>query len=43
MNDRQRFALLHPLESGEDDVAPYRTIRRHKAGFLLVSVLAVDR
>ena len=43
MNDRQRYALQHPLETGDDDVAPYRTVRRHAAGFLIVCVLAVDR
>jgi hypothetical protein len=43
VKDRQRFALLNPLENGGDDVTPYRSIRRHKLGFLIVCVLAVDR
>ncbi len=43
MNERQRHALLHPLNAADDDIVPYRTIRKHKVGFLIVLILAVDR
>ena len=43
MNLRQRHALLHPYEDPEQPVDAYRTVRVHRNGFLLVTVLAVDR
>lgn len=49
MNERQEYALLHPLSSAElrgvpEAVARYRDTRKDKrAGLLLMSMLAVDR
>ena len=43
MNDRQGYALNHPLNDPDADLAPYRAIRRHKTGLLIMSILAVDR
>lgn len=43
MNERQRHALLNPLNEATGDLTPYRSIRRHKLGFLIVLILAVDR
>lgn len=43
MNERQRYALTHPLNRVGDDTAPYRSQRKHATGLLLVSILAVDR
>jgi hypothetical protein len=49
MNERQRFALLHPLAS-DGSVADQRTMRHQTRvrphptrPYLLMSVLAVDR
>jgi hypothetical protein len=44
MNPRQLYALAHPLtDPDREDLGPYRAVRRHATGVLLVSVLAVDR
>lgn len=43
MNPRQAHALAHPLNEADADILPYRTIRTHARGFLLVVILAVDR
>jgi hypothetical protein len=46
MNERQAFALKHPLNSadgGPAAVDPYRTIIRQPDGNLLLSILAIDR
>lgn len=43
MNERQRYALMHPLNNVGDDITPYRSQRRHATGLLLVAILAVDR
>ena len=43
MNERQRHALLNPLQTLKEDITPYRTVRAHARGFLLMAVLAVDR
>jgi hypothetical protein len=43
MNERQLYALTHPLNGADADIAPYRSIRQHGDGTLLVVVLAVDR
>lgn len=40
---RQRHALLHPLNKASGDLAPFRKVTKHARGFLLVSILAVDR
>lgn len=42
MNERQEFALLHPLTSADQPVDAYRAVRKHR-GLLLMSILAVDR
>lgn len=43
MNKRQRYALLHPLNSATVNLEPYRKTKRHPAGLLIQSILAVDR
>ena len=46
MNERQRYALGHPLERADGDprtLARYRGERRHATGLLLRTILAVDR
>lgn len=45
MNERQAFALTHPLEDPTDAraLALLRGQRRHADGYLILSVLAVDR
>lgn len=44
MNTRQAYALAHPLnDPGRDSTAPYTAVRPHARGFLLLSILAVDR
>lgn len=40
---RQVYALTHPLNDPDGDLGPYRTVRRHATGLLIMSVLAVDR
>lgn len=45
MDDRQAYALAHPLNSADPtvhDIARYRTVK-HTPDGLLVVVLAVDR
>lgn len=43
--DRQAYALAHPLNraDGSDDIMPYRRVRKHATGLLIMTVLAVDR
>lgn len=41
--DRCAFALAHPLNRADGDVAPYRATRTHANGLLIMTVLAVDR
>lgn len=41
--DRLSYALAHPLNNPDTDLAPYTTTRRHKTGLLIMSILAVDR
>lgn len=43
MNDRQRYALAHPLNGTDQPIEPYRSIDRQPDGNLLMSILAVDR
>ncbi len=43
MTPRQEFALAHPLTRAEGDTAPYRATRKHPAGLLIMTILAVDR
>jgi hypothetical protein len=46
MNKRQRFALLHPLDSAgapPSILAAYRLDRQLPSGVLLRTILAVDR
>lgn len=43
MNDRQAYALAHPLNRADGDVAPYRATRKHATGLLIMTILAVDR
>lgn len=43
MNARQEYALRNPLNGPTQSTEPYKKIRVHARGFLLVSILAVDR
>lgn len=45
MNERQHFALTHPLSSGSDFKLMRRLedVRRHGTGLLVMSIVAVDR
>lgn len=43
MDDRLGYALAHPLNGPDQDVAAYRRTDEQRDGNLLVSVLAVDR
>lgn len=44
MNDRQAYALAHPLTDPDTDaIGPYQLVERQPDGNLLLSVLAVDR
>lgn len=46
MNDRQAYALVHPLsrlDGSPLSLRPYCLDRRHATGVLLRSILAVDR
>ena len=46
MNDRQAFALTHPLTNPYTDQAlieKLTTTRRHGTGLIIMSILAVDR
>lgn len=40
---RQAYALAHPLNGVDQPTAPYTAVRVHARGFLLMSILAVDR
>lgn len=40
---RQRYALTHPLSDAYASTEPYTAVRVHARGFLLLSILAVDR
>ena len=41
---RQQYALAHPLNQASGaDVAPYRAVRTHATGMLIMTILAVDR
>lgn len=42
-SSRQAYALAHPLNRADGDIAPYKSIRRHATGLLIMTVLAVDR
>jgi hypothetical protein len=42
-SDRQAFALAHPLNRADGDIAPYRAVRKHATGMLVMTILAVDR
>lgn len=44
MNPRQTYALTHPInDPARQSTAPYTAVRPHARGFLLMSILAVDR
>lgn len=43
MNPRQAYALAHPLDRTDQTTGPYTARRKHARGFLLQSILAVDR
>jgi len=43
LKDRRAFALANPLNGPYDSTKPYTEVRVHARGFLLLSILAVDR
>lgn len=43
MNERQAYALAHPLNGSDQDISLYRRVRQRGDGSLLVVILAVDR
>lgn len=40
---RQAYALANPLNRADGDIAPYRAVRTHATGMLIMTILAVDR
>lgn len=40
---RQAYALAHPLNRADGDISPYRSVRKHATGLLIMTILAVDR
>lgn len=40
---RQQLAITCPLTRADGDIAPYRQVRKHPTGLLLMTILAVDR
>jgi hypothetical protein len=43
MTPRQALALANPLNRADGDITPFRAVRVHATGLLLMTVLAVDR
>lgn len=43
MNDRHRYALANPINGGEPDLDPYRSVDVQPDGNTLAVILAVDR
>jgi hypothetical protein len=44
MTPRQLFAMSHPLSRAAGlDTRPYQYARKHPAGLLIMTILAVDR
>jgi hypothetical protein len=43
VTERQRLALSQPLSRADGDISPYRQVRRHATGLLIMTILAVDR
>ena len=43
LSQRRAFALANPLNGPYGSTAPYTEVRVHARGFLLLSILAVDR
>ncbi len=44
MNERQLYALTHPATRPDEVGHPkLKAVRKHPRGFLLMSILAVDR
>lgn len=40
---RQQLAITCPLTRTDVDIAPYRQVRKHATGLLIMTILAVDR
>jgi hypothetical protein len=40
---RQHLAVTRPLLRANEDITPYRQVRKHPTGLLLMTILAVDR
>jgi hypothetical protein len=45
VNERQAYALTHPLNDADDhrNLYPLRSVRKHGSGWLIMAILAVDR
>lgn len=43
MNERQAYALAHPLNEATGEIDPYRSVEEIRRDEFLVVVLAVDR
>jgi hypothetical protein len=43
LTQRRAYALANPLNGPYDSTEPYTEVRVHARGFLLLSILAVDR
>lgn len=43
MNDRQAYAMAHPLNDAAADLASHQSVTTERDGNLLLTVLAVDR
>jgi hypothetical protein len=43
MTPRQQLALTCPLNAARGDTGRYRNLRKHAAGLLILTILAVDR
>jgi hypothetical protein len=42
-DQRQAYALANPLNRTDADIDPYRSVRKHATGMLIMTILAVDR
>lgn len=40
---RQQLAITCPLLRANEDIRPYRQVRKHPAGLLIMTILAIDR
>ncbi len=43
LSARQALAIATPLNRADGDITPYRAVRKHATGLLIMTILAVDR